>query len=56
MSDSFRTLGRSGLRVSAIGFGAWAIGGPFMARGKPAGWGQVDDEESVPCIGRSTWE
>lgn len=53
MNDSFRILGRSGLRVSAIGFGAWAIGGPFMARGKPAGWGEVDDEESVAAVHRA---
>ncbi|HUR09445.1 MAG TPA: aldo/keto reductase [Nonomuraea sp.] len=53
MNDSIRILGRSGLRVSAIGFGAWAIGGPFMARGKPAGWGQVDDEESVAAVRRA---
>ncbi|MEV4116101.1 aldo/keto reductase [Nonomuraea sp. NPDC049695] len=39
--------------MSAIGFGAWAIGGPFMARGKPAGWGQVDDEESVAAVHRA---
>ena len=24
-----RTLGRSGIKVSDIGFGCWAIGGPF---------------------------
>ncbi|MFC5822559.1 aldo/keto reductase [Nonomuraea insulae] len=53
MNDSFRILGRSGLRVSAIGFGAWAIGGPFMAHGKPAGWGEVDDEESVAAVHRA---
>ena len=27
-----RTLGRSGIKVSDIGFGCWAIGGPFTGR------------------------
>src|ERR1041384_3752456 len=33
----YRTLGRTGMSVSAIGFGAWAIGGS---------WGPVDDDGS----------
>jgi aryl-alcohol dehydrogenase-like predicted oxidoreductase len=45
-----RTLGRSGIGVSAIGFGGWAIGGPFTAGGKPAGWGVVDDAESSAAV------
>lgn len=48
-----RTLGHSGIEVSAIGFGCWAIGGPFTAGGKPAGWGVVDDEESIAAIRRA---
>lgn len=47
------TLGRSGLEVSAIGLGCWAIGGPFWLDGKPVGWGDVDDEESVRAIQRA---
>ncbi|PZG16861.1 aldo/keto reductase [Nonomuraea aridisoli] len=50
---STRTLGRSGIRVSPIGFGAWAIGGPFVSGGKPAGWGEVDDDESVAAVHRA---
>nr|SBO99856.1 Putative aldo/keto reductase [Nonomuraea gerenzanensis] len=49
----FRQLGRSGIQVSAIGFGAWAIGGPFVSGGKPAGWGEVDDDESVAAVHRA---
>ncbi|HVX44300.1 MAG TPA: aldo/keto reductase [Mycobacteriales bacterium] len=45
-----RTLGRSGIEVSPIGFGAWAIGGPAFRDGNPIGWGEVDDEESVAAI------
>jgi aryl-alcohol dehydrogenase-like predicted oxidoreductase len=34
----YRELGRTGYRVSAVSFGAWAIGGT---------WGDVDDGESL---------
>ncbi len=45
-----RNLGRSGIEVSALGMGCWAIGGPFWAGETPLGWGQVDDEESIRAI------
>jgi aryl-alcohol dehydrogenase-like predicted oxidoreductase len=48
-----RTLGRSGIAVSAIGMGCWGIGGPFTRHGEPVGWGEVDDEESVRAIHRA---
>jgi aryl-alcohol dehydrogenase-like predicted oxidoreductase len=52
--ETTRTLGRSGVAVSAIGLGCWAIGGPFSAPdGKPLGWGEVDDAESVRAIERA---
>ena len=37
----YRRLGRTDMTVSAISFGAWAIGGS---------WGQVDDEESMRAL------
>ena len=37
----YRELGRTGWQVSAISFGAWAIGGT---------WGKVDDEESMATL------
>lgn len=50
----YRTLGRSGIRVSALGFGCWAIGGEWQAAdGRPLGWGRVDDEESVRAVRRA---
>jgi aryl-alcohol dehydrogenase-like predicted oxidoreductase len=49
-----RVLGRSGIEVSAIGMGCWAIGGPFFgADGEPYGWGEVDDDESVRTVHRA---
>ena len=44
----FRILGRTGIRVSEIGFGAWAIGG---ARGTH--WGAQRDEESLAALHRA---
>ncbi|GAA1179180.1 aldo/keto reductase [Streptomyces hebeiensis] len=49
-----RTLGRSGIEVSALGFGCWAIGGEWQSvDGRPLGWGRVDDDESVRAIRRA---
>jgi aryl-alcohol dehydrogenase-like predicted oxidoreductase len=40
----YRTLGRTGIHVSEIGFGAWAIGGS---------WGTQKDEESLAALRRA---
>src|ERR1700754_1739028 len=46
-----RDLGtRTGIHVSALGLGCWAIGGPWTSNGRPAGWGEVDDDESIRAI------
>ena len=45
-----RRLGRSGIQVSGMGVGCWAIGGPAWFGDVPAGWGDVDDEESILAI------
>jgi aryl-alcohol dehydrogenase-like predicted oxidoreductase len=37
----YRELGRIGWKVSAISFGAWAIGGT---------WGEVDDKDSISAL------
>ncbi len=37
----YRQLGRTGMNVSEISFGAWAIG---------ASWGKVDDKESLAAL------
>jgi aryl-alcohol dehydrogenase-like predicted oxidoreductase len=52
-----RVLGRSGIEVSALGMGCWAIGGPFSrtdgTNRTPMGWGQIDDNESIRAIHRA---
>ncbi|MEV6110278.1 aldo/keto reductase [Streptomyces sp. NPDC051940] len=49
-----RTLGRSNIAVSAVGFGSWAIGGEFFTPdGDAVGWGKVDDAESVRAVHRA---
>ncbi|MCG6915057.1 aldo/keto reductase, partial [bacterium BMS3Abin03] len=41
---NYRTLGRTGWKVSEISFGAWAIGGT---------WGNVDDNESLAALNKA---
>jgi len=48
-----RQLGRSGIEVSALGMGCWAIGGPHSRHGRPVGWGKVDDDESIRALRRA---
>jgi aryl-alcohol dehydrogenase-like predicted oxidoreductase len=52
-----RRLGRSGLRVSAMGLGCWAIGGPLWYMDGntrcPLCWGNIDDKESIRAIQRA---
>lgn len=48
-----RKLGKSGIEVSALGMGCWAIGGPFWEKGTPLGWGEVDDNESIRALQRA---
>lgn len=44
----FRILGKSGLRVSEIGLGCWAIGGPsWDDHGKQVGWSGSNDNDSI---------
>ncbi|MFI7577145.1 aldo/keto reductase [Micromonospora sp. NPDC049497] len=53
MALTTRTLGRSGIEVSALGMGCWAIGGPWSEGTQPLGWGAVDDDESVRAVRRA---
>jgi aryl-alcohol dehydrogenase-like predicted oxidoreductase len=40
-----RRLGDTGPELTTVGFGAWAIGGPWRF-----GWGEVDDADSVAAV------
>ena len=42
-------LGDTGMEITRVGFGAWAIGGG----GWPFGWGPQQDDESIAAIGRA---
>ncbi len=44
-----RPLGTSGLAITAVGLGAWAIGGEWAF-----GWGPQDDADSIATIRRAT--
>jgi len=48
-----RQLGSSEMKISAMGLGCWAIGGPFSDGTSQLGWGDVDDDESVRAIHRA---
>jgi aryl-alcohol dehydrogenase-like predicted oxidoreductase len=43
-----RKLGNSDLMITPIGFGAWAIGGPWQF-----GWGEQSDRDSISAIHRA---
>jgi aryl-alcohol dehydrogenase-like predicted oxidoreductase len=43
-----RALGNSDLNITPIGFGAWALGGPWQF-----GWGPQEDQESVAALHRA---
>ena len=45
-----RILGRTGLEVSAMGLGCWAIGGTAYRDGRPTGYGSVTDGQSIHAI------
>ena len=46
MSLTTAELGTTGMELTRVGFGAWAIGGDDWA----VGWGPQDDDESVAAI------
>jgi aryl-alcohol dehydrogenase-like predicted oxidoreductase len=48
-----RPLGRTGLMVGEIGFGAWAIGGGACVKGLGLGYGATDDAESLAALARA---
>jgi aryl-alcohol dehydrogenase-like predicted oxidoreductase len=45
MSLETRPLGSTGMDITTVGFGAWAVGGPWAF-----GWGPQDDDASIAAI------
>ncbi len=45
-SMPLRRLGQTDMKITPVGFGAWALGGGEWA----AGWGSQDDEDSIAAI------
>jgi aryl-alcohol dehydrogenase-like predicted oxidoreductase len=45
MDISVRKLGASGIEITTVGFGSWAVGGDWAF-----GWGDQDDRDSVAAI------
>src|SRR5438445_4263951 len=50
---NYRTLGQTGLKVSEISFGAWAIGGTSEAAGTQWGWGETPEADAIAAIRRA---
>ena len=44
MKMEYRKLGKTGWKISTIGFGSWAIG---------SAWGKVDDKDSLAALHRA---
>ncbi|MGA9077873.1 MAG: aldo/keto reductase, partial [Acidimicrobiales bacterium] len=41
-----RTLGKTGMEITRVGYGSWAVGGG----GWRFGWGDQDDADSIAAI------
>ncbi|NGY59399.1 aldo/keto reductase [Lentzea sp. NEAU-D13] len=39
--------------LGKMGFGTWAMGGPFFSGGQPVGWGPADDGQSLKALRRA---
>ncbi|MGH9509161.1 MAG: aldo/keto reductase [Terriglobales bacterium] len=50
---NYRPLGRCGVSVGEIGFGAWAIGGPSSSAGVQWGWGDVPEQDAIEAVRRA---
>ncbi len=49
----YRTLGQTGLNISEVSFGSWAIGGTSEAAGTPWGWGEVPERDAIAAVRRA---
>ncbi len=48
----YRALGKTGIKVSEVGFGCWTMGGPNFspANGQPIGWADINEEDILQGI------
>ncbi len=52
---TYRALGSTGIEVSDIGLGCWAIGGTSFRGGSPTGWAGTDVHQSLDTLKRA-WD
>jgi aryl-alcohol dehydrogenase-like predicted oxidoreductase len=50
---NYRTLGQTGLQVSEVSFGSWAIGGASEAAGEQWGWGDTPEADAIAAVQRA---
>ena len=46
----YRTLGKTGLKVSSIGIGTWQLSGPLVIDGKADGFPDLGEEQAIALI------
>ena len=51
----YRILGRTGIQVSEVGLGCWALGGASFRGGQPSGWSGSDILQSLETV-RRAWD
>ena len=47
---NYRSLGKSGVKVSEISLGCWTLGGLNWVNGQPNGWANVDEAEAARAV------
>jgi aryl-alcohol dehydrogenase-like predicted oxidoreductase len=50
---NYRILGQTGLEVSEVSFGSWAIGGASEAGGQQWGWGDTPEADAIAAVQRA---
>ncbi len=48
---NYRSVGSTGISISEIGLGCWALGGPNWEKGAiPSGWSPIDETDAIEAI------
>src|SRR5512135_3342537 len=50
---NYRPLGQTGLQISEVSFGSWAIGGASEAAGTQWGWGDTPEADAIAAVQRA---